>query len=171
MQDTLLAIFTGILALAVLLQSLMFFGMYRSIRRISVWMEGAGKDLIQSTSAVSSKLSEALAALKDMADGLRPVREKLIDTTDIVHRRVADLDAFLSEVTRTGRLQVLTIQDAVQRATQRMEETLELVHNSLLAPLNEINAVSKAVRAGFNLLFRKRRNISNASVQDEEMFI
>lgn len=171
MQDTLLAVFTGILALAVLMQSLMFWGMYKSLRRIKEWMEGAGKNLIQETSAISAKLNETLAAIKDATDGLRPVRERLVDTTDIVHRRVVDLDAFLSEVTQTGRLQILRIQDTVQCATQRMQETLDLFYNSVAAPLNEIQAISRAIRVGFGLLFRGRKSVSNASVQDEEMFI
>ena len=171
MQDILLTVFTGILAIAVLIQSLMFFGMYKSIRRIKTWMEGSGKNLIQETSAISSKLNEALAAIRDVADGLQPVREKLVDTTDIVHRRVTDLDAFLSEVTQAGRLQILRIQDTIQCAAERMQETLELLHNSVAAPLNEIQAISRAIRVGLNLLFRGRKSVSNGSIQDEEMFI
>lgn len=171
MQDILLTIFTGVLALAVLMQTLLFFGIYKSIRQMKTWMDNMGKDLLGHTTAISSKVEEGLVAIKDIGDGLRPIKDKLVDTTDIVHRRVVDLDAFLSEATNAARLEIIRVQNTIQSATQRAEETLDQLHNSILAPINEINAISRAIRVGFNMLFRGRKGISHASVHDEEMFI
>lgn len=171
MQDTLLTIFTGVLALAVLLQSLMFFGIYKCIRQMKAWMESMGKDLLHNTTAISSKADEALTAVKDLGDALRPITNSLANTTDIVHKRVVALDAFLSEATQAAQLEVFRIQKTIQSATQRAEEALDILHNSVLAPVNEINAISRALRVGFNMLFRGRKGTSRSSVHDEEMFI
>jgi hypothetical protein len=171
MQDKLLMVFTGVLAVAVLIQSLLFFGMYKSIRRMTVWMDGMGKDLLRNIEAVSAKVNEGVATIKGVAEGLEPVREKLADTTDIVYRRVRELDVFLGEATDTARLEILRIQDTIHTASNRAQETIELLHGTILAPLNEINALTRALRVAMDVLFRRRRGSSGATVQDEEMFI
>lgn len=170
-KETLLAIFTGVLAFAVLVQSFLFFGIYRSVRRMTVWMDSMSKDLLRDISAISSKTEECLITIKGIADNLKPITDRLASTTEIVHRRVVDLDAFLSEATNTARLEILRVQDTIQGATRRADETVEILQNTILAPIQEINAITRGIRAGLNMLFRGRRSISNASAQDEEMFI
>jgi hypothetical protein len=171
MHDTLLTIFTGVLAVAVLIQSFLFFGIYRSIRQMTSWMDGLGKDLLRNVEVISGRVDEGLATIKGMAEGLKPIREKLTATTDIVHRRVTELDAFLAEATSTARLEILRVQDTIKSASQKAEQTMELLHNGILAPLNEINALSRAIRVGLDVLFRRRKKPSSTSPQDEEMFI
>ena len=171
MHDTLLTIFTGVLAAAVLMQTLLFFGMYLSIRKMTGWMEGLGKDLLRNIEIVSAKVDEGLKTIKGIADGLKPIQEKVTATTDIVFRRVTELDAFLAEATSTARLEILRVQDTIESATQKAEQTLELLQNSIMVPINEISAISRGIRVGLDVLFRRRKNPSGTSPQDEEMFI
>lgn len=171
MHDTLLMIFTGVLAFAVLMQSLLFFGIYKSIRKMTVWMDSLGKDLLKNVEVVSAKVDEGLTTIKGIAEGLKPIEEKLTDTAEIIHRRVTKLDNFLEEATGTARLEILRIQDTIQTASRRTQETVELLNKSILAPINEISAITRAVRVGLDVLFRRRRNPSGPSAQDGEMFI
>jgi len=172
MHDTLLTVFTGVLAVAVLMQSLLFFGIYRSIRKITFWMEGLGKDLAKNVEVVSAKVDEGVTAIKGLAESVKPIVERLANTTDVLHKRVLELDDFLASAVRTARLEILRIQDTIQTATRRAEETMELLRKSILAPLNEVNAIIRAIRVGLDVLFRqRRRSPSGTSAQDEEMFI
>jgi hypothetical protein len=172
MHDTLLMVFTGVLAFAVLLQSILFFGMYRSIRRISERIDDWGKDLLKNLSVVSSKVEEGLTTVKSVADNLKPITQNLVGTTQIVHKRVVELDHFLGEATRVARLELARIQDTIEFATQKTEETVEILQNTVLTPIHEISAIARAIRVGADALFRRRRrNPSNTSAQDEEMFI
>ena len=171
MHDTLLMVFTGILALAFIIQTLLFFGIYQSLRRISTWMDGWGRDLLRNAEVISSKVEEGLTTIKSTADSLRPITQNLVGTTQIVHNRVVELDNFLAEATRTARQEIMRIQDIVQSASRRAEETLDILRDSVLAPVNEISAVVRAIRVSLDVLFRRRKNPSNASAQDEEMFI
>ena len=82
MQDALLLIFTGVLAVAVLMQTFLFFGIYKSIRRMAVWMEGLSKDLLRDVETISSKVDEGLNSIKGISNGLKPISEKLTNTTD-----------------------------------------------------------------------------------------
>ena len=171
MQETLLIVFIGVLSIAFLLQSLLFFGMYRSIRRIAERMDDLGKDLFRHVDAISSKVEEALTTIKSAAENLKPITQNLVGTTQIVHRRVVELDDFLAEATRIGRQEIARIQRTIQFASRRTEETVEILQNTVLTPISEIGAVVQALKVGLNVLFRRRRNPSNTSAHDEEMFI
>jgi uncharacterized protein YjeT (DUF2065 family) len=169
MDNTLLMVFTGILALAVVIQTILFFGIYSAIRRMSTFLDAMGKDLLRNIGVISAKVDEGLAVIKDTAEGLKPIRDNLVNTTEIIHSRVTEIDLFLEEIADNARQQILRVQDSIQAATQRAEQTLDLLHKSLLAPLSEINAISRAIRVAVDVLFRRRRN--SGSSQDEEMFI
>jgi hypothetical protein len=171
MHDTLLMIFTGVLAVAVLMQSLLFFGIYRSVRKMTVWMDSLGKDLLRNVEAVSAKVDDGLTTIKGIAEGLKPIAEKLTDATEIVYKRIAELDNFLAEATSTARLEILRIQDTIQIASRRTQETIDLLLKNILAPLNELSAITRAIRIGLDVLFRRRKNPSDTSAQDEAMFI
>jgi hypothetical protein len=171
MQVTLLMIFTGVLAVAVLVQTFLFLGMYKSIRRLEAWGERVGKDLLRHAENVSSKVDEGLNTIKGISDDFQPIREKLANTTDVIHKRVLELDAFLSDTVRTAQLEILRIQDTIQIATRRTQETIELLHSGILSPINEINAIKRGLTVALDVLLRRKKNLSNAPAQDEEMFI
>ena len=169
MDNTLLMVFTGILTLAIVIQTILFFGIYASIRRMSAFLDAMGKDLLRNIGVISTKVDEGLAIIRDTAEGWNHIRDTLANTTDIVHNRVTEIDLFLAETTDKARQQILRIQDSIQEATEKAEQTLDLLYRGLLAPLNEINAISRGIRVAMDVLFRRRRNPGSA--QDEEMFI
>ncbi len=171
MQDTLLLVFTGILAFVVLLQTLLFLGIYKSIRRTSDLLDAMGRDLLRNAAIVSSKVEEGVNAIKAAADGLKPVTQNLVSATQIVHDRVIDIDNLLGELTENARMEIGRVQDTIRLASRRAEEAIEIVKTSILTPVNEIGAIAQAVRVALNMLFRRRRNPSSASAQDGEMFI
>jgi hypothetical protein len=170
MHDTLLMVFTGILAVAVLMQTIIFFLMYRSIQRLTTWMDSMGKDLLRNMEVISAKVDEGLTAVKGLVANLKPVTEKLAEATEIVHDRVVEIDHFLAETTSAARLEILRIQDTMHDASRRIKEMLDMLHTSIQNPLSQINAISHAVRVAVDVLFRRRRGLG-VSAQDEEMFI
>jgi len=171
-QEILLAIFTGILALAVLAQTFIFFGMFRAFRQFTSRMDSISKDLIKNVEVVTAKAEETLTTIRDIGNDFKPVKDKLVDVAEIVHERVVRVDDFLEETTNTARTEVQNMKDRVESAANRTEELLETMHDSILAPVNEISALTRGIRAGFDLLFRWRRKPSVPPPdQDEEMFI
>jgi hypothetical protein len=166
-----LIIFTGVLALAVLIQSVVFFLIYKTVRQLTVRVDILGKDLLRNVEVVSEKVNEGLVVVKDVAQDLKPITEKLADTTTIVHRRVKEIDSLLEEITGSARLEMLRVQETFHDASRRIQETIDILRNSIVAPLNEINAISRAIRVAIDVLFRRRRGPSNLSGMDEEMFI
>jgi hypothetical protein len=170
-HENILLAFTGILAFAVLLQSLLFIGIYRSIRQMNDWLSNWSKEMLKHAQIVSSRVEEGVSAIKNTAESLKPITQNLVHATRIVHNRVVEMDEFIGETTRTAQLEFMRIQDTFQLAMRRAEQAIDTLKDSILAPISEVNAVVRAVRIGMDVLFRRRRNPSSISAQDDEMFI
>jgi len=171
METIWLTIFTGVVALALLLQSLAFIGLYRSVRNLSARVDAMSKDLMRDVSALTEEVSQALATIKSVAEGVQALKEKISSTSDIIHKRVVDVDSFLRQLTDAGRLEIARIQDVVDTASRQIEDTLELLHRSVVIPVKEVTAIILGVKAGLNFLLRRPTSPSGASHLDEEMFI
>ena len=59
----------------------------------------------------------------------------------------------------------------VEDALARAQETVELVHKGILAPIRGINGVAAGVRAALQFLMRGTRPSPDQVTVDEEMFI
>jgi uncharacterized protein YoxC len=171
MDNTLLMVFIGILAFAVLVQSILFFLMYKTIRQLTDRMDGLSKDLVKQVQIITTNVEGVLSTIKGVAEVLQPVAQKLADSVDIVHGRIMDLDGFLGEVSNTARFEIARIQDTVHNATQRVQEAIEAVRDGILTPINQVTAITQALRAAMDILFRNRRRTSRMASQDDEMFI
>jgi len=174
MQDNtlvLIAVFTGIAAFALVLQSAAFLAIARSMRNMSVRVDRLGTDLTKTVGSVSSKAEELLSVIKGVADGIRTMENNLTATSAIIQKRVVELDAFLEETADTARFQVLRIQAMVENVSSKVEETFDLLHHGVIAPATELNAIIRGIRVGLDFLVRKRKQPARTSHLDEEMFI
>jgi methyl-accepting chemotaxis protein len=170
-MEILMAVFTGIVAVSLLVQSLALWGIYRSIRNISSRMDVLSKEIQQSTKNISVKMDGLLETVGDLAKGFRGMQENLTAAAAVVHRRVVELDAFLEETTDAARKQISRLQDTVDNTTRVVEETFDQLHDRVLAPINEISAILTGIKVGLQVLTRRRSRPVNPSRQDEEMFI
>ena len=127
--------------------------------------------MLKNAQIISSRVEEGLSTIKSTAESLKPITQNLVHLTQIVHNRVVEMDQFIGETTRTAQLEFIRIQDTFQLAMRRAGQAIETLKDSILAPISEVNAVVRAVRIGIDVLFRRRRNPSSISAQDDEMFI
>lgn len=169
-NDTVLIVFTGVLTIAIVIQTFLFFGIYQAVRRMGVHLDSLGSELRREIESISARVDEGVASIKGLTEGIAPICEKLTGTTDIIHNRISEIDIFLAETTDTLKLEILRVRDSIESASQKVQETLALLHKRVATPLNEISAINRAVKVGMDVLFRRRRGPSS-SVQDEEMFI
>ena len=171
MPESLLTVFAGIVTVALLLQSLAFVGLYRSVRSLASRLDKLSDDLTSHANDLGRKADDLMSTVKQLAEGLKSIEEKVNDTMAIVHNRVVELDRFLGDATDTARLQVLRLQDVVATAARRAEETCDILQSSILAPVGEVNAIVRGARVALDVLLRRRKLRARLSHQDEEMFI
>jgi hypothetical protein len=180
-QETLLLVFTGVVALAILIQSLALLGIFISVRKISRRFEKLSEDLLTHVHSISNKADDVLAAAKAVTEASKVIRENLTATSSIIHqkatdlsttvqKRVTNLDEFLNETTEIARAEIAKFQGVVENTSRRLDDTFNLLHHGIVAPLSELNAIATGLRTAFDVFFRKR-DPSARIHQDEEMFI
>ncbi len=167
----LLEIFTGVVAASLLLQGVVLLGIYRAIRSMAARIDGLTGRMTNNVATLSEKVEQLLVSVRGMADGIRSLQDNLSATGALIHKRAVELDAFIAEMTDVARLQVLRVQDVVDTASRRVEETINVLQNGVLGPVTEATAIIRGIKVGLDVLLRKRARPSGSTLQDEEMFI
>ena len=149
MTDTLLAVFTGILTIAVLMQSVLFLLTFLSLRKLT-------KDLLPQIQKLAEKTEATFAEIRDIAETIRPVAQKLADSAEIIHDRVVEVDGFLGEIVEKSRREIAGIESTLHVVTKQVQDSISILSGSVLMPINRINALTKAVQVAVGVLFRRR---------------
>ncbi len=170
MDDTLLKLFIAVTAIAVVVQAVILLGLYLSLRKSSAKIEALAGEVL------NSALPAMETVLRMMVE-LRPKIEALTDNVSVsstlVRNQLGRLDATLTDALDRTRLQVIRADELLNRTMDRVEETSEVVHKTVLSPLRQVNGLMSAISTGVEVfLGQKRRHPKNGGgVPQDEMFI
>src|ERR1700722_1020211 len=118
-----------------------------------------------------------IATVQDMLVQLRPRIDVLstnaAESSNLLRNQLARIDATLTETLDRTRLQVIRADELLNRTMDKVEDTTEIVHKTVVSPLRQINGLMTAVTTGVEVLFgQKRRPPKNgAGVPQDEMVI
>ena len=170
MNDTYLTVFIAVTAGAVLLQAMILGALYVSVRKSTAKME-----------ALSTELKEkAIPTIENVQSFITEVRPKIetiatnvSESTTTVKNQLQRLDATLTDVLDRTRLQVIRADELLNRTMDKVEETSEIVHKTVVSPLRQVSGVMNAIYTGVEVfLGNKRRGGKNGmGVPQDEMFI
>ena len=148
-DNTLLAVFAGILAFAVLMQNVFFVLTFLGLRRLR-------KDVLPQIQKITEKTEKTFEAITDLAENVKPVTRDLADSALIVRNRVVKVDGFIEEVMEKSRLEISELEDALHDVTKRIRLAVYMLTDGVIVPVSRINAITKAVRTAAGVLFRRR---------------
>jgi hypothetical protein len=173
-MENLTLVFIAVTAAAVVLQAFILVFMYLSMRKSSARMEAVALE-------VKAKAVPALETAQAMLTELRPklsvIADNLMETTISVRSQVERMDATVSDAVDRARLQVIRADELLSRTLDRVEETSDMVHKTVVSPVRQFSGLIQGVTAGIEFLLggRGRRNggsrESRRPVPQDEMFI
>jgi hypothetical protein len=170
MDNNLLTAFIALTAFAVVIQAGILVGLYLSVRKSSAKMEALATE-------VKDKVLPTLTTVQGMLVELRPkieaVATNLQESTSIMRGQLGRMDATFSDVLDRARLQVIRADELLNRTMDRVEETSEVVHKTVVSPLRQVSGLMNAISTGVEVfLGQKRRQPRNGmGVPQDEMFI
>jgi hypothetical protein len=170
MDDNLLRFFIAATTFAVLVQAGILVGLYLAVRKSTAKMEALATEL-------SSKALPTIAAVQNTLVDLRPkidvISTNAAESSNLVRNQLARIDATLTDALDRTRLQVIRADELLNRTMDKVEETSEVVHKTVISPLRQVNGLMAAISTGFEVfLGQKRRHPKNgAGVPQDEMFI
>jgi hypothetical protein len=86
------------------------------------------------------------------------------------------MDATVKDAVDRGRLQIIRADELLTRTLDRVEQTSEMVHNTVISPVRQFSGLIQGLTVGLEFLFggRGRKNGSREErrpVPQDEMFI
>jgi uncharacterized protein YoxC len=169
-DNHIITVFVVVAAVAIVLQMVILFALYKALRQTSDRMEGIAGRLEQQATPV---LATAAAILDDAKPKIAEITTNLAETSASVRSHVSEVGHATSEIMERARLQAARLDEFVISAAQKVEATSELLQHKVLSPMRRVRAVVTALNAGLSFFksTRSPRRNSSDEVEDEEMFI
>jgi len=164
-----LPIFIAITAAAVVIQAGILVAMYLAVRQSTARLEALSTE-------VTTKVLPAAEIVHSMLVEFRPHLETLVtnvsETSTLVRGQVERLDATVSDAIDRTRLQVIRADELLNRTLDRVENTTDLMHKTVISPVRQLAGLIQGITTGLEFLIGARRRRRNGvPVPQDEMFI
>lgn len=172
-MDNLTPLFIALTGAAVVLQAGMLAALYLAVRKSSARMEALAVEV--KTRALPT-LETAQAMLTELRPKLQVIAENLTEASFTVRSQVQRVDATVNDVMDRARLQVIRADELLSRTLDRLEETSDMVHKTVVSPVRQLSGVMQGITAGLEFLLgsRARKNggrSARRTAPQDEMFI
>jgi hypothetical protein len=169
-----LTVFIGLTGIAVLLQAGILAAMYLAMRKSGERMEALATEV---KTKVMPTVEQAQAMLAEIRPKLEIIADNLAESTTAMRAQVLRIDATVNDVVDRARLQVIRADELLSRTLDRVEQTSDMVHKTVISPVRQLSGLMQGISVGLEFLFgnRSRRNGSGReerqAVPQDEMFI
>jgi hypothetical protein len=170
MNDTYLTVFIAVTAGAVLLQAMILVALYVSVRKSTAKMDALANELKEKAIPTMETVQSFIVEVRPK---IETISTNVSDSTTLIKTQLERLDATLTDVLDRTRLQVIRADELLSRTMDKVEETSEIVHKTVVSPLRQVSGVMNAIYTGIDVfLGSKRRGSKNGmGVPQDEMFI
>jgi hypothetical protein len=172
-MDT-LTIFVFLTGVAVLLQAGVLTAMYLTMRKSGERMEALAAEV---KTKVMPTVEQAQAMLVEFRPKLLLIADNLEEASSTMRDQVERVDATVTDVVDRARLQVIRADELLTRTLDRVEQTSDMVHKTVVSPVRQFSGLMQGLTVGLEFLFsgRGRRNGGRREerrpVPQDEMFI
>ena len=168
-HETVLTIFVIIAALALVLQALAMFGLYKVVQR----MQGEIANIRAELATRINPLAETLTGMiTEAREPLRMITADLAEVTRVLRERAGSVDDVLDDLVDRFRLQVIRVDKTITDVLEKVEKTTTIVQRNIIGPVSEAAALLKGIQAGLDFFLARRRESRTSDIpQDEQMFI
>jgi uncharacterized protein HemX len=169
-MDKLVPLFILCTALAVVIQAGILVALFVAVRKTTGRVEALAND-------VTTKALPTIDTAQQMLVTLRPRIEDIVANVDqsarMARGQIERMDATVSDIVDRTRLQVIRADELVNRTMDRVEETTDMVHRTVVSPIRQFSGLMQGVSAGLEFfLGRKRRQSRDGvGVPQDELFI
>ena len=172
-MDTMMwfVLLTGI---AVLLQAGVLLAMYLVVRQSTARMEALAAEVKTKVLPTVEQFHEILVEVRPR---LHVISENLEESTTALRTQIHRIDATVNDVVDRARLQVIRADELFSRTLDRVEQTTDMVHKTVISPVRQFSGLVQGITVGLEFLFggRGRRNGGGREerrpVPQDEMFI
>jgi hypothetical protein len=169
-MGNLVSLFIIATAIAVIIQAGILVALFIAVRQTTGRVEALASEV--KTKALPT-METAQAMLVELRPRVNDIVANVDQTARMARAQMERLDATVSDVVDRTRLQVIRADELVNRTLDRVEETSDMVHRTVVSPIRQIAGVMQGLSAGLEFfLGRKRRQSRDGmGVPQDELFI
>ena len=173
-MDKLTSVFILLTGLAVMMQAGILLGMFLAMRKSTSLIESMAAEV---KTKIVPTIEQVHLALTDVRPRLEVIADNLEVSTTVLREQVQRIDATVKDAVDRGRLQVIRADELLSRTLDRVEQTSDLVHKTVVSPVRQLSGLMQGLTAGLEFLFGGRRSRNGAGreerrpVPQDEMFI
>jgi hypothetical protein len=160
----LIAVFVAVSAAALIFQAAMLYGTYKASRELR-------DRIVPLTVKVDALVETSRTTIDEARIRMGEIAARTNQILDIAKEQMETVEELLEDASLRTRRQLRNAEIVVEDALARAQETVELVHKGVLAPIRGINGVAAGIRAALAFLMRGTRPSPDQVTVDEEMFI
>jgi hypothetical protein len=173
-MDKLTPVFIFMTGAAVMLQAGILLAMYLAMRNSSARIEAIVADV---KTKVLPTVEQAQTILTEISPKLQVIADNLQDATTVLRDQVERVDASVKDAVDRGHLQIIRADELLTRTLDRVEQTSDMVHQTVISPIRQLSGLMQGITVGLEFLFggRGRKNGGGREerrpVPQDEMFI
>ena len=163
-QNTLLTIFVGVAAVALLGQAVALVGLLFVARDIKGKVFASWPQ-IENIIAISKRSAE------QVEKHIGKIGASSTAILDITKQQLVKVDELLSDASTRAKVQMERAEMVLDDTMTRVQQTVGVVQNGVLRPVREVHGILSGIRATLAHIGRRGRPTVEHVTSDEEMFI
>jgi ketosteroid isomerase-like protein len=153
---------------ALLLQTGILAAILVTVRKSSARMQSLADD-------VQRRALPTLEMAQSLLETSKPKIEELLanaaSASATLKSQLERVDATVNDVIDRTRLHVVRADELVTRTMDRVEQTTDMVHHTVISPVRQISGIVQGLTAGLESLLGRRSRNRAAGQPNDEMFI
>jgi hypothetical protein len=173
-MNNLTSVFIALTGVAVMLQAGILLAMYLAMRQSGARVEAIAEEFKKK---VLPAVEQAETFLAEVRPKLQIIADNLQESTTVLRAQVERVDATVNDTVDRARLQIIRADELLSRTLDRVEQTSEMVHQTVISPVRQLSGIMQGITVGLEFLFGGRARKNGASrderraVPQDEMFI
>lgn len=159
-MEGLLTLFVAVTAIAIFTQAIVMVGIYFLSKRLSEQVDRFMKDT-----------REMMVPIRSVAENLRTASANLVEIGLSARDQFRRVEAMVTDTGEALNVQLERFDRVSQNVIDRINETADIVQDSVVRPAREVAAVAKGLSRGLGAFFFRSRSTVDQARQDEELFI
>jgi hypothetical protein len=158
--EGLLTLFVALTAIAIVVQAGVLLSIWVMTKRLSEQVERFMKET-----------REMMMPIRSIAENLRVASANLVEIGMSAQNQFRRVEAMVTDTGEALHVQLERFDRVTQNVMDRVNETAEILQDSVVRPAREVAAVAKGLTRGLGAFFFGRRSTVDQARQDEELFI
>ncbi len=159
-----MAVFTGVAALSLVIIVLAAIGVWRSINTLNA----RAASFMDEWQPLAESSRETLADLRQQSS---EVLAKVGDLATTTQDQVGKVESLVTQLSETAQNNISRVDETIRKTMERVDSTTAAVEQTIKVPADQLRAVGAGLNAAVQQLLKRKPRPIDRVAADEEMFI